>query len=497
MKESGRSIYGNPLPPSSLRSAERLFRRYAKRFHFDPSWRPRLAWETPSGPAELFGIRMIEQAVESGTEREPVPTTLEPSRDLVIGTIRMGFGHYRMAIAIASAAHHAGMRPWWLDFLAFPGSAASSTISHLEHLYALGSRMSQRSKLFNRYAWERITSDVPHRLSYVPRDDAICRLFVPLPSALPAGAAFAATHPWTARAAIEAGANAVVNVVPDNYPMAFHVVEGALHAIQTPSAYFGYRALKDMGPYHEEPIPMPDDAISFTGHFVDHEIVENVDADCERRLRRLRDRRPRRLLLTIGGSGAQVARFIAIIRASRPSVEAGELSVLVNMGDLRERWKELQALLQAENFRYHLHSEWKDTSAFARETLDGDAVGIHVFLHDSVFPAVYTTNVLLRCADIMVTKPSELSFYPVPKLFIQRVGRHEMWGAIRGAEIGDGTLERRSSGGALQSLRLFLSDDDLLTLYSRSIVKNKSIGIYDGAYNVVKLAKERALAAAR
>ncbi len=45
--------------------------------------------------------------------------------------------------------------------------------------------------------------------------------------------------------------------------------------------------------------------------------------------------------------------------------------------------------------------------------------------------------------NVLVTKPSELAFYPVPKLFIKRVGGHEQWGAIHSAEIGDGTLECR------------------------------------------------------
>lgn len=51
---------------------------------------------------------------------------------------------------------------------------------------------------------------------------------------------------------------------------------------------------------------------------------------------------------------------------------------------------------------------------------------------------------------MLVTKPSELSFYPAPKLFIKRVGGHEMWGAIHSAEIGDGTLECRDVSHTLQ-----------------------------------------------
>ena len=38
-------------------------------------------------------------------------------------------------------------------------------------------------------------------------------------------------------------------------------------------------------------------------------------------------------------------------------------------------------------------------------------------------------------ADVLVTKPSELAFYPVPKLFIKRVGGHEQWGAVHSASF--------------------------------------------------------------
>ena len=88
---------------------------------------------------------------------------------------------------------------------------------------------------------------------------------------------------------------------------------------------------------------------------------------------------------------------------------------------------------------------------------------------------------------MLVTKPSELAFYPVPKLFIKRVGKHEMWGAIHSAEIGDGTLECRDIPHILQMVDQFL-ETDLLNEMCESIVLNKKMGIYDGAKKVVELA---------
>ena len=65
-------------------------------------------------------------------------------------------------------------------------------------------------------------------------------------------------------------------------------------------------------------------------------------------------------------------------------------------------------------------------------------------MRNNTFHAVYATNYLMRAMDVMITKPSELAFYPVPKIFNAGVGGHEMWGAIRAAEIGDSTVETRT-----------------------------------------------------
>ena len=139
--------------------------------------------------------------------------------------------------------------------------------------------------------------------------------------------------------------------------------------------------------------------------------------------------------------------------------------------------------------REHFDS-WSETERFAREALTGDMKGVHGFWHKNIFEAVYCTNLLMRSCDVLVTKPSELAFYPVPKLFIKRVGGHEQWGAIHSAEIGDGTLECRDIPHTIQMLELFLEDGNYLKDMCDNIVANKAAGIYDGAYRVVELAMQ-------
>ena len=94
----------------------------------------------------------------------------------------------------------------------------------------------------------------------------------------------------------------------------------------------------------------------------------------------------------------------------------------------------------------------------------------------------------MRCCDVLVTKPSEFSFYPVPKLMIHRVGGHEAWGAIRAAEVGDGTYEIDDTDEVLAMIDSFQLDRELLAFMCDNIEVANRAGIYDGAYKVIDLA---------
>lgn len=196
-----------------------------------------------------------------------------------------------------------------------------------------------------------------------------------------------------------------------------------------------------------------------------------------------------RFLLTIGGAGAQKEIFAAIIKYLLPMIKDNKAALYVNVGDYKNVWDDLSrdipemAGVATEHF-----NEFEATTKFAEEALTGEVTGIHAFYHENIFEAVYCTNLLMRSADVLVTKPSELAFYPVPKLFIKRVGKHEMWGAIHSAEMGDGTLECRDIPHTLQMIDIFMKDDKLLGEMCDSIRLNKSVGLYDGAYKVVEIA---------
>jgi hypothetical protein len=118
------------------------------------------------------------------------------------------------------------------------------------------------------------------------------------------------------------------------------------------------------------------------------------------------------------------------------------VTLLINVGDHLSVWDGLcKEVAELQTISETYFDDWDKTCTFAQELQTKEVSGIHVFYNKDIFAAVYSSNLLMRSADVLVTKPSELAFYPVPKLMIKRVGGHEAWGAIRAAEVGDGTIE--------------------------------------------------------
>ena len=476
------SIFGNQMSSKVKRKAEKSKKKYMKKFGDDRNANYPLLIKENKHIGNLIGVQNVE--IGEGTEG----SEFNLEKGLIVGNIRMGFGHYRISMAIASAAHSMGYTPYWMDLNSYKQTTCTKVISAQNDLYSLGSRLSQKSRLFNHFVWEPMNYEGFRQLSYNASDQKNAELMAPVYRNVPKDMPVIATHVWPAQAAIHAGMKHVVNAIPDNWPMALHLAEGSIHTVQTYSSYLGYRTLNGMDKKRVLK-EMPGEDLVYTGHYIDHELVSNIESDCAARKMRVKDQKPMRFLLTIGGAGAQKEIFAEIIRSLIPFIKEKKAALYVNVGDYKNVWTDLvaeipeMASLVAEHF-----DNWDETIAFTENAISGDVEGIHGFYHSNIFEAVYATNLLMRSTDVLVTKPSELAFYPIPKLFIKRVGGHEQWGAIHSAEIGDGTLECRDIPHTLQMLRLFLEDGDILCDMCDNIVRNKQMGIYDGAYRAVELA---------
>ena len=493
----GFSLYGNEISTPDAVKARRWQEMFIDRFGYEPGEPYALSAVDNPYLGELFGLKDI---VRDG-DGDPI----DPETGVICATVRMGFGHYRIAMAGMSAARAMGYTPYWLDLLAIPG-IPTDVINWWNTNYSKFSRLSQRSPLFNRFVWESVTTGDrtlpglwwalnnfaagwPWRfLKANARDYRMSELFADLHRALPPETPLLGAHMWNSMGAVAGGMTNVVDMMFDNWPMAFQLIEGAQHAVQSPSGYYGFRTMRGFDEKNRILKPVPSDALHFVGHHVDHELVENIELDCSLRLERMRNEEPRRFLLTMGGAGAQRELFKAIIDHVRPMVHDGSATLIVNLGDHADNWDWLVEQLGSDAADISVYRTWDEVQAFADDSREGEMSGIHVLLFDNTFHGVYSTNYLMRVSDVMITKPSELAFYPIPKIFNERVGGHEAWGAIRSAELGDGTVETRTIPETLHAIDLLTNEQDLLTMYCEMIVRNKQIGLYDGAYHSVALA---------
>ena len=485
MTDKSKMIFSNPISPKDYKKALASKKKFLKKYGDDSqkAYAAKLVENaTLHAPLGVLDIRVGEGEGE-------IPFDTE--KGVIVGNIRMGFGHYRISIAMASAAHALGYTPYWMDLNSYKDTTCTKVIGGQNDLYSLGSRLSQKSRLFNKIVWEPMNYEGFRQLSYNAADQKNAELMAPVFHSVPKEIPLIGTHVWPAQAALHAGMKHVVNAIPDNWPMALHLAEGATHTIQTHQSYMGYRILNG---FQKKDVlrPMPAEDLVYTGHYIDHELVANIEKDCDARIARKKDGEPMRFLLTIGGAGAQRELFAAVIKHLLPAVKEKKAALYVNVGDYKAVWDELTRDIDGLSQVSVTHfNDWEDTLGFAQLAIDSPVEGVHAFWHKNIFEAVYCTNLLMRSADVLLTKPSELAFYPIPKLFLKRIGGHEKWGAIHSAEMGDGTLECEDIPHTLQMVKLFLEEETTLKYMCDRIKANKIAGLYDGAYEVVKIAMSK------
>lgn len=489
-------IFGNEIKKKDYRKAVKSQKKFIRKFGDDRNTEYHLALADNEVIGNALGVKTIV-IDKSGKNDFSQQLAALPSKPIIIGNIRMGFGHYRISMAMCSAAKALGYTPLWLDLNSFPETTCTKIISYQNDLYSMGSRLSQKFSLFNKLFWEPMNYEGFKKLSYNAGDQKNAELMTSIFREIPKDIPLVGTHVWPSQAAIHAGMKTVVNAIPDNWPMALHLAEGSLHTVQTYNSYFGYKTLH--GFYGKKILnPIPEKDILYTGHYIDHELVDNIEEDCKKRIARTKNGEPVRFLLTIGGAGAQGEFFAAIIKTLLPYVKENKACIYVNCGDYANVWEKLQKMIpelsEKELCTTHFDN-WEEETQFTQKAVSGtdktSGTGIHVFCNKNIFAAVYITNLLMRGTDILITKPSELAFYPIPKLFIRRVGGHEMWGAIHSAEIGDGTQECETPEAACAMAKLMIETPDILEKMCKAIISNKETEIYNGSYKVIKSAMEK------
>lgn len=468
-------IFNNPMPKKVIKQSQKSKKKYIKKYGDDSHAHYKIGFE----PIKTLDFINASNIVFKDKNEK------FDDKALIVGNIRMGFGHYRISIAMASAAKALGYHPYWLDLASFKATG-SEMIREQNALYSLASRISQKSKLFNKIVWEPLNSEGFKKISYNAKDQANSELLVPIFENIDKDIPYIATHVWPSQGAIHAGMTHVVNAVPDNWPMGLHLSEGAIHTVQTPFAYLGYKMLNG---FDKKPLKGLKEAdLKMVGCFVDHELLVNLEKDNQaRKDRALSKDKPIRILLTVGGAGAGFKQFLEMVKHLLPCVKENKVALFINFGDHKNVYEKMLAKLG--NINCHTYfDEYEKLKEFKEKMVNEDVKGIYCIYNKNIFEAVYSTNLLMPVCDLLVTKPSELVYYPIPKLFMRHIGGHEVYGAIHGREFGDATWECPDKKSANLMLDTLINDGEIIAHMADTITKLKKDGYYDGAYECVKLA---------
>lgn len=399
---------------------------------------------------------------------------------LVVATIRMGFGHHRLAYSACSWALSKNYNTIFHDLINIE-SPEASLIHSVDALYSKFSRLATElggpiEKIWG-LAMKQGDADALRAAAFFANH------LKPLLLAYPKDIPMICTHQLCALVASAVGFTNVVNLVVDNYPQWFLVVPKTLNCVQGP---VNYQSFIRMG--------VSPDSMNLAGHWCPSSMVDNIPKDCKRRLDMLKSpnkKPPLRLVIPVGGAGAQKKFITGLVRIWLPLLKAGKIQILLNAGDHTHMKAAFRECLQTVDVGHSEVTNIEGVHELADGLLKGKADSLQpvtLFAFDEYFPAVATTDILCRCSDILVCKPSELAFYPIPKLHIRRVGDHEADSARRACEVGDGSMEARTVEDALHVMTLLSDTPHLLEQMNKSILANHSIQMYHGCANAVALA---------
>lgn len=147
--DKSKSIFGNDIKESVYKKAVKSKESYIKRFGDDADMDYHATIKANPHIGDILGVDNIDVSTDGNCD-----SNFDTEKGIIVGNIRMGFGHYRISMAIASAANSMGYKPYWLDLNSFPDTTGTKVISAQNDLYSLGSRISQKSKAFNKFIWE-------------------------------------------------------------------------------------------------------------------------------------------------------------------------------------------------------------------------------------------------------------------------------------------------------------------------------------------------------
>ena len=194
MSDKTSVIFGNEIDSKTIKKAEKSKNSYIKKFGNDLDNDYKIGFQD----IDTLNFLGASNIIFTNENQE------FSDNALIVGNIRMGFGHYRISIAMASCAHALGYKPYWLDLASFDATG-SKMIRKQNDMYSTASRLSQKSKLFNKIIWEPLNSEGFKKITYNAKDQKNSELLVPIFRNIPKDIPYIATHVWPSQGAIHAG----------------------------------------------------------------------------------------------------------------------------------------------------------------------------------------------------------------------------------------------------------------------------------------------------
>jgi len=420
------------------------------------------------------GLQLLQPATPSDSNAKEVLSGLA-GKKVIVGSVRMGYGHHRIAYSALTWALELGAVPYLMDILS-PDCTEAEIVRNMDKQYSQMSRLASSFGGLIDSLWGSMTLKADMNMLRFMM--VLGQKIRPILASLPRDVPIISTHPIVGNMAVACGFKRVINLVFDNYPQYFVIVPGALNLVQTPS-YFD--KLLDMG--------CPASSLKFAGHWVSSDLCANTIPDCEARIARCgKPELPRRFLVAIGGAGAQKAFLEELLQGMAEMLQQRRVRLFVNCGDHVHIADAVVKCLRKLNLEWDEVTTSEGTEELCRsqplkaisEPPEWKAVTLLRF--SSHFAAFRCTDLVIRIADVLVTKPSELAFFPVPKLHIRRVGAHEAFSAVRAGELGDGTVECRTVPHTLQKAAQMMEvNSPLLVLMNQCIINAARTKIYDGS----------------
>ena len=193
MQDRAKVIFGNPIAGKDYEKAVQSKEKFARKYGDDSNANYPAKLVNNRCLYTLLGVRDIRVAEGVGD------SSFDTEKGLIVGNIRMGFGHYRISIAMASAAHALGYTPYWMDLNSYPETTCTKVIGAQNDLYSMGSRISQKSKAFNKAVWEPMNYEGFRKLTYNASDQKNAELMASVFANVPKEIPLIGTHVWPVR----------------------------------------------------------------------------------------------------------------------------------------------------------------------------------------------------------------------------------------------------------------------------------------------------------